>query len=183
MKLVILDRDGVINEDSDAYIKSVDEWVPLEGSLQAISRLNQAGFTIAVATNQSGLARGYFTEAELQSMHEKMAALLDAVGGHVDKVVYCPHGPDDTCDCRKPKPRLLYQIADHYQTSLSGVWMIGDSLRDLEAAVAAGAQPVLVKTGKGMRTLEKGELPEGTLIYNSLSDATDALIEDDASHA
>lgn len=183
MKLIILDRDGVINEDSDAYIKSAEEWVPLPGSLQAIARLNQAGYVVAVATNQSGLARGFFDETGLQAMHDKMSRLLAEHGGHVDSIVYCPHGPDDHCDCRKPKPGMLHQIAQTYETSLDGVWLVGDSLRDLEAAVAAGANPVLVKTGKGLRTLAKGGLPERTPIFENLSDAVDALLEEDNSHA
>jgi len=175
-KLVILDRDGVINYDSDDYIKSVDEWRPLPGSLEAIARLSQAGYTVAVATNQSGVARGYYDLAELQAMHEKMQALLNELGGKVDFIAYCPHGPDDACDCRKPLPGLLHQIAAHLDIELDGVLVVGDSLRDLESALAVGACPVLVRTGKGERTLAKGGLPDGVGVYEDLADVVDHLL-------
>lgn len=176
MKLVILDRDGVINYDSDEYIKSVDEWRPLPGSLEAIARLKQAGYTVAVATNQSGVARGFYDLDELRSMHEKMQSLLAEMGGQVDYIAFCPHGPDDGCDCRKPLPGLLNQIADHLQVELTGVLVVGDSLRDIESAQAVGACPVLVRTGKGERTLAKGGLPSGLKVYDDLSDVVDHLL-------
>lgn len=182
MKLVILDRDGVINYDSDDYIKSVEEWQPIPGSMEAIARLNKAGYTVAVATNQSGLARGYFDLETLDAMHQKFRRLLTEAGGRVDHIAYCPHGPDDGCDCRKPKPGMYRQIADRFATSLNGVWVIGDSLRDLQAATEVAAQPVLVKTGKGERTLTKGGLPENTLIFDDLGAAVDALIAEDTAH-
>ncbi|MDH3325630.1 MAG: D-glycero-beta-D-manno-heptose 1,7-bisphosphate 7-phosphatase [Gammaproteobacteria bacterium] len=157
MKLIILDRDGVINQDSDQYIKSPDEWIPLPGSLEAISLLNQHGYTVAIATNQSGIARGFYSENTLQQMHEKMTDLLIPINGRVDGIFYCPHGPDDNCDCRKPKPGLYHQIAKHFNTALDGVNIIGDSYRDLDAAMAVNAKPILVKTGKGLVTLKKHE--------------------------
>jgi D-glycero-D-manno-heptose 1,7-bisphosphate phosphatase len=177
MKLIILDRDGVINKDSDAYIKSPDEFIPLPGSLQAIARLKQAGYTIAVATNQSGIARGYFDETSLAAMHEKLAHLLDEKGGGVDYIAYCPHGPDDNCTCRKPLPGLLYEIRDHFKTDLTDVPMIGDSLRDIQAARTVGGYPILVRTGKGENTLAKAsdELTD-VPVYMNLAAAVDALL-------
>ncbi|MGW8227679.1 MAG: D-glycero-beta-D-manno-heptose 1,7-bisphosphate 7-phosphatase [Gammaproteobacteria bacterium] len=177
MKLIILDRDGVINKDSDAYIKSPDEFIPLPGSLEAIARLKQAGYTIAVATNQSGIARGYYDETTLAAMHEKLAHLLDEKGGGVDYIAYCPHGPDDNCTCRKPLPGLLYEIRDHFKTDLTDVPMIGDSLRDIQAARTVGGYPILVKTGKGENTLAKvsDELTD-VPVYSDLAAAVDALL-------
>ncbi len=152
--LVILDRDGVINRDSDEFVKGADEWVPLPGSIETIANLSSAGYTIAVASNQSGLARGLFNEDALAAMHDKLRELVAAAGGCVDHIVVCPHGPDDNCDCRKPKPGMYLQIAAHFGVGLRGVPVIGDSLRDLEAAIAAGAQPLLVRTGNGTTTEE-----------------------------
>jgi D-glycero-D-manno-heptose 1,7-bisphosphate phosphatase len=168
MKLLILDRDGVINQDSDDYIKSLEEWIPLPGAVQAIARLSQAGWTVAVATNQSGLARGYYTEATLQAMHDQLRHLVAEQGGVLGLVVHCPHGPDDGCSCRKPEPGMLKQIAEHYRTSLKGVWFVGDTRSDLQAALAVGCQPVLVKTGKGERTLAN-VLPADTLVFEDLA--------------
>ena len=148
----MLDRDGVINEESDAFVKSPDEWRPLPGSIEAISALSRGGFTIAVATNQSGLGRGLFDETTLEAMHDKFRELVAEAGGQVDLIVHCPHLPEDDCDCRKPKPGLYEQIAAHFRTSVAGVPAIGDSLRDLEAAAAAGAAPILVRTGNGLQT-------------------------------
>ncbi|MEO9244336.1 D-glycero-beta-D-manno-heptose 1,7-bisphosphate 7-phosphatase [Pseudomonas inefficax] len=175
MKLLILDRDGVINHDSDAYIKTLDEWVPIPGSVEAIAQLSKAGWTVAVATNQSGIARGYYALATLEAMHARLRSLVAEQGGEVGYIVYCPHGPDEGCDCRKPKPGMLRAIAKHYQVGLEGVWFVGDSKGDLEAALAVGAQPVLVKTGKGERTLEKG-VPETTLIFDDLAAIARELI-------
>ncbi|SDU36839.1 D-alpha,beta-D-heptose 1,7-bisphosphate phosphatase [Pseudomonas pohangensis] len=168
MKLLILDRDGVINQDSDDYIKSLDEWIPLPGAISAIARLSQAGWTVAVATNQSGLARGYYDEATLQAMHHQLRQLVAEQGGELGLIVYCPHGPDDACSCRKPEPGMLREIAEHYRTSLKGVWFVGDSQGDLKAALAVGCQPVLVKTGKGERTLAS-PLPTNTLVFEDLA--------------
>ncbi|GGU48317.1 D,D-heptose 1,7-bisphosphate phosphatase [Pseudomonas laurentiana] len=175
MKLLIIDRDGVINEDSDAYIKSVEEWIPIPGSIEAIAQLSKAGWTVAVATNQSGIARGYYPTTTLDAMHERLRALVAELGGEVGLIVHCPHGPDDGCDCRKPKPGMLKTIAAHYAVELTGLWFVGDSKGDLEAALAVDAQPVLVKTGKGERTLSKG-LPAGTLVFEDLAAVARALI-------
>lgn len=177
MKLIILDRDGVINEDSDAFVKSVEEWIPIAGSIDAIARLSRAGWTVAVATNQSGLARGYFTEQTLDAMHQRLRQLVAEQGGQVDVIRHCPHGPDDGCDCRKPLSGLFRAIAAQYQVSLEGVPTVGDSLRDLQAGAAVGCRPYLVRTGKGRRT-EQQTLPEGTLVFDNLADVADSLLED-----
>jgi len=150
--LLILDRDGVINKDSAEFVKSPSEWLPLPGSIGAIASLSRAGYTITVASNQSGLARGLFGRNALRAMHRKLRALVKAEGGRVDRIVVCPHGPDDNCKCRKPKPGLLTRLARHYNTTLEGVPVVGDSLRDLQAAARAGATPILVRTGNGAKT-------------------------------
>jgi D-glycero-D-manno-heptose 1,7-bisphosphate phosphatase len=177
--LVILDRDGVINHDSEAFIKNEDEWQPIAGSVDAIAALTNAGFTLAVATNQSGIARGLFDQAALDAMHAKMLGLISEAGGHISRIVACPHGPDDGCDCRKPKPGLLEQLARHFDTSLEGVPVVGDSLRDLEAAEAVGARPILVRSGKGQRT--EAALPERfarVAVYDDLAAVARALIDE-----
>lgn len=174
--LLILDRDGVINLDSDDYIKTLDEWIPIPSSIEAIARLSKAGWTVAVATNQSGIARGYYDLAVLEAMHARLRELVAEQGGEVGLIVYCPHGPDDGCECRKPKPGMLRQIGEHYGVDLSGIWFVGDSIGDLEAARAVDCQPVLVKTGKGVRTLGK-PLPEGTLIFDDLAAVASALLQ------
>jgi len=176
-KLVILDRDGVINQDSDDFIKSVDEWIPLPGSLEAMARLTQAGWTVAVATNQSGLSRGLYDEATLDAMHQKMRDLLAAHGGRVDYLVYCPHGPSEASTCRKPLPGMYTEIAEHFDCSLKNVPVIGDSLRDLQAAVAVQARPILVRSGKGERTLAAGGIPQATPVFDDLTAAVDALLQ------
>lgn len=175
--LVILDRDGVINRDSADFIKSVDEWRPLPGSIDAIAALSSAGFTLAVASNQSGIARGLFDQDTLDDMHHKLLELVTAAGGRISKIVICPHGPDDGCDCRKPRPGLLEQLARHFQTGLSGVPVIGDALRDLEAAAATGARPILVRTGKGETTAATlpAELAK-VEVYDDLAAAASVLI-------
>lgn len=175
MKLLILDRDGVINQDSDAYIKSLEEWIPIPGSIGAIAELSKAGWTVAVATNQSGIARGYYPLATLDAMHARLRELVAGEGGEMGLIVYCPHGPDEHCACRKPLPGMLEQIAAHYSVPLQGVWFVGDSASDLQAARAAGAQPVLVKTGKGERTLSKG-LEADTQVFEDLAAVAQALI-------
>lgn len=167
-KLVILDRDGVINADSDQFIKSPDEWVAIPGSLEAIGQLNQAGFRVVVATNQSGVGRGLFDMATLNAMHAKMSKSAASVGGRIDAVFFCPHTAADACDCRKPKPGMFQEIARRYEIDLTGVPAVGDSLRDLQAAAAVGAHPHLVLTGKGKKTLAAGGLPEGTQVHDSL---------------
>ena len=176
MKLVILDRDGVINEDSDAYIKSPEEWIPIPGSLEAISRLNKAGYTVAVATNQSGIARGYYDEKVLALMHDKMQRLLSKYNGKIDLILHCPHGPDDVCACRKPKPGMLLDIANHFGTSAQDALFIGDTLGDMQAAEQANMPFVLVKTGKGERTLKTARTNTNLAVYNSLADYVEQLI-------
>jgi D-glycero-D-manno-heptose 1,7-bisphosphate phosphatase len=175
LKLLILDRDGVINHDSDAYIKSVEEWIPIPGSIEAIAQLSKAGWSVAVATNQSGIARGYYDLATLEAMHTRLRELVAEQGGEVGLIVYCPHGPDEGCDCRKPKPGMLRTIAAHYSANLTGIWFVGDSKGDLEAALAVDSQPVLVKTGKGLKTMGAG-LPTGTLIFDDLAAVAAELI-------
>ena len=157
-KLIVLDRDGVINQDSDHFIKTVDEFIPLPGSLEAIADLCHAGFKVIVATNQSGIYRELFTLNTLSAMHDKLQNLLAPLGGQIEKFYFCPHGPDDECDCRKPRPGMIYQIANDFLTDhseLSNIYVIGDSLRDLDAGLAAGTKVALVKTGKGERSLKK----------------------------
>ncbi len=150
--LIILDRDGVINRDSREFVKNAGEWVPIPGSIGAIADLSRAGFTVAVASNQSGLGRGLFDRNALRAMHRKLRRLVAAEGGRVDRIVVCPHTPEAGCDCRKPRPGLLQRLGRHYKTSLEGVPVVGDSLRDLQAATAAGAEPLLVLTGNGRKT-------------------------------
>jgi len=169
MKLIILDRDGVINEDSDDYIKSVEEWIPIPGSLEAIGHLKSLGYTIAIATNQSGVGRGYYDLKTLFSMHEKMQRLAEQQGGSIDHIVFCPHTPDDNCRCRKPLPGMIYQIAAHFKHDLKDAIFIGDSLGDYQAALAGNIDFALVRTGKGERTLAKNTLPDDVVIYESLS--------------
>jgi D-glycero-D-manno-heptose 1,7-bisphosphate phosphatase len=171
---VVLDRDGTINRDSAAYIKSPAEWVPLPGSLEAIARLNRAGWTVAVASNQSGLARGLFDEATLERIHHKMTEAVRKAGGEIDHIVYCPHHPDDGCDCRKPAPGLLHQLAAHYGVALSGVPVVGDSRRDLDAARAVGARPILVRTGNGRQAEAAGQAGDAE-VYDDLSAAAEVL--------
>ena len=171
MKLAILDRDGVINHDSDQYIKSPDEWRPIAGSLDAIARLNQWGYRVVVATNQSGVGQGLFDMDMLNAIHDKMSRAVAQAGGRIDAIFFCPHTNADKCDCRKPKPGMLEEIAARYNLSLSSVPVIGDSLRDLLAAEAVLAQPMLVLTGKGVKTRDDPELPAGTLIFPDLAGA------------
>ncbi len=155
MKYIILDRDGVINYDSEEYIKSPDEWLPIPGSLNAIAQLNRSGFQVLVATNQSGIARGYFDLATLDSIHQKLMHELAAAGGYIEAIFYCPHHPNDACPCRKPKPGLLYQIAEKYHVNLADTFFIGDSNIDVQAAKAANCMPILVLTGKGQQAVER----------------------------
>lgn len=180
MKLVILDRDGVINYDSDHFIKNPDEWKPIPGSLEAIAELNQAGFRVALATNQSGISRGLFDMTTLNAIHDKMYRALAQNGGRIDALFYCPHASDQNCDCRKPKPGMLLEIAHRFGTNLANVPSIGDSLRDLQAGASLGVKPMLVLTGKGKATQAKGGLPEGTLIFENLAQAAKHIIQNDA---
>ncbi len=178
-KLIILDRDGVINEDSSKYIKTPEEWLPIPGSIDAIAQLYNAGFTIAVATNQSGIARGYFDLTTLDAMHDKMHQLVATAGGKVDKVFFCPHGPDDNCLCRKPLPGLLHQISSHYDIDFkqTPTIMIGDSFRDIQAAISANCTPILVETGKGKQTIEKySKKLENVRIFADLKTAAERIV-------
>jgi len=171
MKLVILDRDGVINHDSDQYIKSPDEWKPIPGSLAAIARLNQAGYRVVVASNQSGIGRGLFETDTLMAIHDKMLKALAQAGGRIDAIFFCPHTNADNCDCRKPKPGMFREIAARFNAELAGVPAIGDSLRDLQVAATVGAQPMLVLTGKGRKTVDDPALPADTLVFPDLAAA------------
>jgi D-glycero-D-manno-heptose 1,7-bisphosphate phosphatase len=179
IKLIILDRDGVINRDSDQFIKTPDEWRPIPGSLEAIARMNHAGFRVVVATNQSGVGRGLIEMATLNAIHEKMHRALALVGGHLDAVFFCPHTADAQCECRKPKTGMLKEIGTRFGADLTGVPIIGDSLRDLAAAEAAAAQPILVLTGKGEKTLRDGGFPNNTLIFPDLAFAASALLTEE----
>ena len=180
MKLIILDRDGVINFDSDHFIKSPDEWIPIPGALQAIARLKQAGYRVVVSTNQSGIGRGLLDMAALNAIHQKMLAAARQAGGELDAVFFCPHAADDDCDCRKPKPGMLHEIAQRFGTPLRGVPAVGDALRDLQAAYLAGCVPHLVLTGKGLKTRDTGGLPPGTIIHADLAAVTDHLLKPQA---
>jgi len=176
MKLIILDRDGVINYDSDQFIKSPEEWKPIPGSLEAIARLFQADYRIVVATNQSGVGRGLFDMLTLNAIHDKMHKAVAQAGGRIDAVFFCPHAAEADCLCRKPKSGMLEEIAARYNVNLTGVPAVGDSLRDLTCAAKMGAQPILVLTGKGTKTQLTGGLPEGALIYPDLAAAVATLV-------
>jgi D-glycero-D-manno-heptose 1,7-bisphosphate phosphatase len=186
IKLVILDRDGTINEDSDDFIKSADEWIPLPGALDAIARLNHAGWHVVVVSNQSGLGRGLFEVSDLNAIHTKMHQMLAAVGGRIDAVFYCPHTPADACHCRKPATALFEQIEDRYGLDLKNVPVVGDSARDVVAGVAVGCEPHLVLTGKG--AVYKGrDLPESfpshTLVHDNLSAFVEFLLSREEARA
>jgi D-glycero-D-manno-heptose 1,7-bisphosphate phosphatase len=179
LKLIVLDRDGVINHDSAHFIKSPDEWRPIPGSLEAIARLNHAGYRVVVATNQSGIGRGLFDMATLNLIHEKLHKALALAGGRVDAVFFCPHTGDSDCECRKPRPGMLREIGQRFAIDLADVPVIGDSLRDLQAAEAVGAKPMLVLTGKGEKTLREGSFPKNTVIFPDLAFAASALLASD----
>lgn len=180
-KLVILDRDGVINRDSVNFIKSVEEWIPYPSSIQAIARLTKAGYLVGVATNQSGIARQYYDTETLGQIHQRMSDVVSEAGGHLDHIAYCPHLDADKCDCRKPLPGLIYQIQSALDLpSLEGTWMVGDSLRDIQAGSSAGCQPVLVRTGNGTDTLREHpdldhDVP-GTLVFDDLTSFVEHLL-------
>ena len=176
MKLIILDRDGVINFDSDQFIKSPDEWKPIPGSLEAIARLTREGWRVVVATNQSGLARGLFEMATLNAIHTKMHKAVAQAGGRIEAVFYCPHSAEMDCGCRKPKSGLFIEIAARYGRDLRDVPAVGDSLRDLMAAASVGALPLLVRTGKGEKTLAAGGLPKDTPVFADLMEAVEYLL-------
>jgi D-glycero-D-manno-heptose 1,7-bisphosphate phosphatase len=177
MKFIVLDRDGVINQDSDQFIKSPDEWLPIPGSLEAIARLNQSGWRVVVASNQSGVGRGLFGMDMLNAINSRMVEALAQVGGRLDAIFFCPHAADSTCDCRKPKPGLLHQIEARFNLDLNGVPTVGDSLRDLQAGMAVGCAPYLVLTGKGEKTRDDPELPSQTRIYPDLAAVVDSLLD------
>lgn len=177
MKLAILDRDGVINFDSDQYIKSPAEWRPIPGSIEAIARLNQSGFRIAVATNQAGIGRGLFDMATLNAINDKMMEMVFRQGGRIDALFFCPHTALEQCGCRKPRTGMFEEIAARFHTDLKGVPVVGDSLKDLQAAEQVGAQPILVLTGKGRKTQEEGGLPKKTIVFESLADAARHLVQ------
>lgn len=176
MKLVILDRDGVINHDSPQHIKSPDEWIPIPGSLEAIALLNQSGFRVVLATNQSGISRGLFDMATLNAIHDKMHRALGQLGGRIDALFYCPHSAEANCDCRKPKSGMIEEISRRFAIDLTGVPSVGDALRDLQASAAYGAQPILVRTGKGEFTLAQGNLPKNTWVCANLAEAAQRII-------
>ena len=177
MKLIMLDRDGVINHDSDQYIKSPAEWKAIKGSIEAIARLTQAGWRIVVATNQSGIARGLFDMSTLNAIHDVMHKAVIQAGGRIEAIFFCPHAADANCDCRKPRPGMLHAIERRLNVPLAGVPLVGDSLKDLQAAATAGAQPVLVLTGKGRKTRDAGGLPEGTEVFADLAAFAAHLVE------
>jgi D-glycero-D-manno-heptose 1,7-bisphosphate phosphatase len=176
MKLIILDRDGVINLDSEQFIKNTTEWKPIPGSLEAIAKLNHAGYRVVVASNQSGIGRGLLDMGALNAINDKMYRVLAQVGGRIDALFYCPHAAEANCDCRKPKPGMFIDIAQRFNVDLAGVPSVGDSLRDLQAAAAAGAQPILVLTGKGAKTRAAGGLPDGTPVFADLAQAVRHIV-------
>ncbi len=176
MKLIILDRDGVINYDSTQFIKSPAEWKPIPGSLDAIARLTQADYRVVVATNQSGVGRGLFDMDALNAIHNKMHRAVQSVGGRIDAIFYCPHAADSKCDCRKPKSGMFERIGACFNVDLAGTPSVGDSLRDLQAAAAVGGRPLLVLTGKGEMTLKEGNLPENTQVFPDLAAAVEHLL-------
>lgn len=176
MKLVVLDRDGVVNFDSVNFIKNTNEWIPIPGSLEAIALLNQSGYRVVIATNQSGISRGLFDMVTLNAIHDKMHKALGQLGGRVDAIFYCPHSADDNCSCRKPKPGMMEEIGHRFGMDMKSSPMVGDALRDLQAGAALGMQPILVRTGKGEETLAAGGLPEGTLVFANLAEAVQHII-------
>ena len=180
VKLVILDRDGVVNVDSHHFIKSPAEWKALPGSIEAIARLNQSGYRVVIATNQSGIGRGLFDMATLNAINDKMMEQVFRAGGRIDAIFFCPCTAEQHCHCRKPDTGMFEEIAVRYQVGLAGVPAIGDSLRDLEAAAKVGCLPILVLTGKGKKTCADGGLPPGTRVFDDLAAATAALITESA---
>ena len=181
MKLVILDRDGVINIDSVNFIKNPNEWIAIPNSLEAIALLNQSGFRVALATNQSGIARGLFDMATLNAINDKMHRALAQLGGRIDAMFYCPHAADDNCTCRKPKTGMIEDISRRFSVDLREVYAVGDSLRDLQAFHDAGCKPILVRSGKGEETLAGAKLPNqslppNTLVFADLNEAVQHII-------
>jgi len=181
-KVIVLDRDGVINEDSDEYVKCAEEWQPIDGSPQAIARLSRAGWRVVVCTNQSGIARGLFDLDALNDMHRKMRRLVKKAGGRIDAILFCPHAPEAVCECRKPRPGMLYELMERLGVDLAGMPVVGDSLRDLQAGMAVGARPVLVRTGKGERTLADNSRLNAE-VFDDLAAFVDALLKEEANTA
>jgi D-glycero-D-manno-heptose 1,7-bisphosphate phosphatase len=177
MKMIILDRDGVINQDSPEFIKSPAEWIPIPGSMEAIARLNQAGYRVVVASNQSGIARELFDMNILNAIHQKLHAHAQMVGAAIDAIFFCPHAAIDNCDCRKPKSGMFDEIAKRFKVNLRGVPTVGDSLRDLQAGFVSGCAPYLVLTGKGQKTYETGGLPPGTQVFPDLAAMVNLLLK------
>ncbi len=177
LKMIILDRDGVINQDSAAFIKSPAEWIPIPGSLEAIARLNQAGYRVVIASNQSGIARELFDMCSLNAIHQKLHNQAQQVGAAIDAIFFCPHAAIDNCDCRKPKPGMFDEIGKRFKVSLKGVPTVGDSLRDLQAGYVSGCVPYLVLTGKGQKTFETGGLPPGTKVFPDLAAMVSLLLK------
>lgn len=177
MRTIILDRDGVINEDSPDYIKTADEWTAIPGSLQAIARFCHNGYRVIIASNQSGLATDKFDISALNEIHQKMLTHLAQYGGHIDAIFFCPHEPGQNCECRKPRPGLLLDIARRLHITLAGVPVVGDKAVDIQAALAAGARPILVRTGQGQAAIASGQVPDGVPVYDNLAAVADALIQ------
>lgn len=177
MKLIVLDRDGVINRDSADYVKSADEFIPIDGSVEAIAALSRHGWKVAIATNQSGIGRGYFGMDELLQMQQKLNRLLEPLGGRIDAFAFCPHVPDDQCQCRKPLPGMLLELIERFDVIPETVPLVGDSLRDLQAAVAVGFKPYLVKTGNGLKTLMHPDLPSHTRVFDDLASIAQELLK------
>lgn len=173
MKVVVLDRDGVINQDSDSYIKSADEWLPVDGSIDAIARLSNSGYKVFIATNQSGIGRKLFDEYALAQIHSKLCSMVEESGGFIDGIFYCPHTPEENCQCRKPGVGLLKQIESEFACSLAGASFVGDSYKDIQAALAFGCAPILVRTGKGAETEKRIQLEKlpGIPVYDDLASA------------
>ena len=169
-KMVILDRDGVISHLQGEDQTTVEGWEPIAGSLEAINRLKKAGYLVTIASNHSGIAQGFYSESDLERMHEKMQAALSIRGAAIDGIFYCPHGPQDNCICRKPKPGLLFKIAGEFDIDLSATPLVGDDIADIQAARMANAKPVLVRTGNGEYTMQ--HFPE----------ALDVPVYDDLAH-
>ena len=179
MKIIVLDRDGVINQDSDDYIKSAEEFVPIKGSITAIARLSAAGFKVVVATNQSGLSRKYFGDDQLSQIHHLLCSMVEQAGGYIDGIFYCPHHPDEGCSCRKPKTGLLEQIENELSCKLQGCYFVGDSLKDIQTALAFGCKPILVRTGKGSVTEQSISNTYDAFIpiHDDLANAVSSILE------
>lgn len=174
-KLIILDRDGVINLDSDQYIKSPNEWIAIDSSLRAIAKLNQSGYKVAIATNQSGIARGMFDSITLAMMHKKMEIALATVGGHIDALEFCPDHPDNPGPNRKPNPGMIYKLLSMFNVNAEDTWFVGDSSSDIQCAISSGCKPALVLTGKGKTTVKKN-LQKNVVVFDNLSSFVESIL-------